>query len=450
MATYNVSNASGLTSALGKAKGGDVIKLAGGNYGSVNLSAKSYSGNVTITSASDAKQAVFTKLKMKGTSNLTVDNVKFDGTGQGNGLEVSNGSNIKVVNSDFTDLRLGAYFSKVTGLTVSNNTYTDMWHDAMNFAGITNGVISKNVYRESGSHPGYTHKDFIQFWTNKTNGEAASKNVQITGNSFYSKDGETHGIFMLNEGKMGVYSNITIADNYMRSSQTHGITVADGNGVAITNNTMIKDGKLSPLINVTPNSQNIKITNNTVGSVPDQGNSSWTVANNKEVGAVGKHWTGGQSGSYVANSGSAGASTSAAIEAPETSKAPATISAPTSTSLGDGKADEFRFDGSKLAASKTSTVDNLDFGDGDTLVFIWYDQNSFHDKPGGNLLQANAAGTYVKIDSMADIKELADFSGNKVSVNANADTDVLTLSIDQGSFTHKVQLAGLADEYLSL
>lgn len=450
MATYNVSNASGLTSALGKAKGGDVIKLAGGNYGSVNLSAKSYSGNVTITSASDAKQAVFTKLKMKGTSNLTVDNVKFDGTGQGNGLEVSQGSNIKVVNSDFTDLRLGAYFSKVTGLTVSNNTYTDMWHDAMNFAGITNGVISGNVYRESGSHPGYTHKDFIQFWTNKTNGEGASKNVQITGNSFYSKDGDTHGIFMLNEGKMGMHSNITIANNYMRASHTHGITVADGNGVSISNNTLIKDGKLSPLINVTPNSQNIKITNNTVGSVPDQGNSSWTIANNKEVGATGKHWTGGQSGSYVPNKGSAGAASSAAIEAPENSKTPSTISAPEAGSHGNGHADEFRFDGSKLAESKTSTVSDLDFGDGDTLVFIWYDKDSFHDKPGGSLLHANAEGTYVKIDSIADIKELADFSGNKVSAHANVDTDVLTLSIDQGGLTHTVQLAGLADEYLSL
>ena len=99
---------------------------------------------------------------------------------------------------DFTDpsnaRRVGhiisdAIFSKVTGLTVSNNTYTDMWHDAMNFAGITNGVISKNVYRESGSQPGYTHKDFIQFWTNKTNGEAASKNVQITGNSQGARSG---------------------------------------------------------------------------------------------------------------------------------------------------------------------------------------------------------------------------------------------------------------------
>lgn len=449
MATYSVSNASGLNSALGKAKGGDVIKLAGGNYGSVNLFSKSYSGNVTITSASDAKQAVFTKLKLKGTSNVTIDNVKFDGTGMGNGLEVGQGKNIKVVNSDFTDLRLGAYFSKITGLTVSNNTFTDMWHDAMNFAAITNGVISKNVYKEAGSHPGYTHKDFIQFWTNKGNGEGPSKNVQITGNSFYSKDGDTHGIFLLNEGKMGMHQNITISNNYIRASHTHGITMQDGNGITISNNTMIKDGKLSPLINVTPNSLNVKITNNTVGSVPDQGNSTWTVANNKETGAVGKHWTGGITGSYVGNSGSAGASSSAAMsEAPavESVAKASTISAP---SNGNGLADEFRFDGAKISASKTSAVSGLDFDDGDTLVFIWYDKDSFHDKPGGNLLHANAEGTYVKIDSLADIKELADVN-SKVSVSADAASDVLTMSIDQGTYTHKLQIAGLADEYLSL
>ena len=203
MATYSVSNASGLNSALGKAQGGDVIKLGGGSYGSVNLFSKSYSGNVTITSASDAQQAVFTKIKLKGTSNVTIDNVKFDGTGQGNGLEIAQGKNIKVMNSDFVDLRLGAYFSKITGLTVSNNTFTDMYHDAMNFAGITNAVISKNVYKEMGSHQGYTHKDFIQFWASKLNGEYASKNVQITGNSFYSKDGDTHGIFLTTEPGWG-------------------------------------------------------------------------------------------------------------------------------------------------------------------------------------------------------------------------------------------------------
>jgi len=443
VATYSVSNASGLNSALGQAKGGDIIKLGGGNYGNVNLFGKSYGGNVTITSANDGNQAVFTKLKLKGTSNVTIDNVKFDGTGQGNGLEIAQGKNIKVVNSDFVDLRLGAYFSKITGLTVSNNTFTDMYHDAMNFAGITNGVISKNVYKEWGSQPNYTHKDFIQFWTNKGNGEGASKNIQITGNSFYSKDGDTHGIFLLNEGNMGMHQNITIAGNYIRASHTHGITLEDGNGVTIANNTLVKDGALSPLINVTPNSVNVKITNNTVGSVPDQGNSTWTVANNKEVGAAGVHWTGGLSGSPVSNNGSAGAS--AGIEAPEQTSP--TVPA---ASAGDGDADQFRFNGSDLTASKSSTVNGLDFGDGDTLAFIWYDNGSFHDQSGGNLVHANAEGSYVKIDSVADIKELADYSGNKVTASANAETDVLTLTIDQGGATHQVAIAGLADAYLAL
>lgn len=447
MATYNVSNASGLTGALSKAKSGDVIKLGGGSYGTVNFSGKNL-GGVTITSASDSNQAVFTKVKFKGVSGVTIDNVKFDGPGNsGNGLEISNGSNIKVVNSDFTDLRLGAYFSKITGLTVSNNTFTKMYHDAMNFAGITNGVISKNTYRESGSHSGYTHKDFIQFWTNKTNGEAGSKNITITGNSFYSNDGDTHGILIMNEAKLSAHTNFTISNNYMRASHTHGITVQDGNDIDIVNNTLIRDGKLSPLINVTPKSVYVTITNNTVGSVPDQGNSTWVVANNKEVGTVGKHWTGGQSGSTVVNKGSAGATTSAVAEATETPTA-STISSPSSD--GNGQADSIRFDGTKIANSTTSKVQYLDFDEGDTLVFISYDKDSFHDKPGGNVLHANTAGTYVKIDSVADIKELADFSGNKVTASANATTDVLTLKIDQGDHVHTVQLTGLADEYLAL
>ena len=55
MTTYNVSSASQLASAINSAHGGDVIRLAGGNYGRLNLS-KNFNGNVTITSAQRRQQ----------------------------------------------------------------------------------------------------------------------------------------------------------------------------------------------------------------------------------------------------------------------------------------------------------------------------------------------------------------------------------------------------------
>ena len=100
----------------------------------------------------------------------------------------------------------------------------------------------------------------------------------------------------------GTFQNVYIANNYFKSSHTHGITVAHGNDVEIRNNTLIQDGGKPPLINVTPDSMNVKIIGNTAPSVPDQGNSTWEVSGNKETGK-GTHWTGGQKGSPISNSG---------------------------------------------------------------------------------------------------------------------------------------------------
>jgi Ca2+-binding RTX toxin-like protein len=179
-----------------------------------------------------------------------------------------------------------------------------MYIDAFRFAAVTNTVISGNTYQEKNSKPGLNHKDFIQFWTNAGNNEGPSKNVNITDNKFYADDGSTHGIFA-NSPDMtrGAFQDFYIANNYFRSSHTHGITVADALDLEIRNNTLIQDGKYPPLINVTPNSINVKIIGNTAPSVPDRGNGTWEVYGNKETGR-GTHWTGGMSGSPISNSGS--------------------------------------------------------------------------------------------------------------------------------------------------
>ena len=80
MATFNVSGASQLASAIVSARGGDMIRLAAGTYGTLNLS-KKFSGNVTITSASDSNKATFTTVKANGAANVTFDGIKFDSRG---------------------------------------------------------------------------------------------------------------------------------------------------------------------------------------------------------------------------------------------------------------------------------------------------------------------------------------------------------------------------------
>lgn len=445
MATIKVSGQAQLLSAFKNAKAGDVLSLAGGNYGSVTLA--SGKSGVTIKSASDSNQAVFTKMAAQKVSNFTIDNVKFDGPGKsGTGLTIKNSSNVKLLNSDFTDYKVGSFIYEIKGLTVSNNTYTRMFHDAMNFTDIVGGTISNNVYQESGSQPRYTHKDFIQFWTNKGFGQEASRDIKITGNKFYSKDGDTHGIFIHNEWKGQKYQNIYIADNYIKASHTHGITVTYGDKVEIKNNTLIKDGSGYPVINVTPDSTNVKITNNTSPSIPDQGNSTWYLSGNKETGGTNWHWTGGLSGSPVKNGGStSGAnSNSASASAPSVSTPPEADTP--SVNLGNGKADEFRFDAAKISGGATKTATGVDFSDGDKIVLINYDNGTIKDVEGGNLVWHNKEGTYVKIDSLTDIQEIVAASPK---IAAKVSGDDLTLSIAQNDGTHHIVLDGLGQQYQS-
>ncbi len=435
MATYSVSGQSQLLSTLKTVKSGDILKLAGGNYGSVSLTS-AHSG-ITLTSANDANQAVFSKISATKTSNLVIDNVTFDGVGgtaAGTGLTINNATNVKVLNSDFTDLKAGSYFYDITGLTVSNNNFTRMYWDAMDFADIQGGVISKNTYQESGSQLGYIHKDFIQFWTNEGYDQRASSNVEIFNNSFYSKDGNSHGIFIHNEWMAQKHQNINIHDNLIKSSQSHGITVTYGDNIEIRNNTVVQDGDGTPTINVTPDSTNVRILYNTAPSVAHLGNETWTIEHNKETAGNVYQWTNGLTeGIKINNVGPYYGVLDAA-------------GAPVDPTFSNGLADSFQFKGTSVVGNTSSSIWGLSFAEGDTITFNYYESDTFEYKYGGNALAANTAGTYVKIDSLVDIQELAAMSPK---VDVTVDGDTLLLSIAQAGGAQTIAIDGWGEEYIT-
>ena len=443
MTTYNVSSASQLKSIVNSAKAGDIVRLAAGNYGALDLTNKKF-GGLTITSASSSNKAKFTSVTGTKVANLTLDNLKFEGGGWG--VRITNSSNMKVTNSIFNDLDNGLKFQGTSGVVVSNNSFTKMNIDAMQFAGLTNATIQNNKYVESGSRSGWTHKDFIQFFTVNAYGAQASKNVKIIGNQFYSKDGVTHGIYINNEANNGMHQNITIQNNYIKASHVLGIGVAGTNGLVIQNNTLIKDGPHFPLINVTPNSLNVKIINNTAPSVPDLGNKSWVVyGNNETTTSKVTHWTGGiTTGIKVPNTGSAGATAQlaeTAVAAAETSSGTAT-QVPAAKSGGD-----IHLTAKSLAKGTNVSRLDLDFDDRDALVFHDYKGGTFKQVAGGNPLQVSGDGTWARVDSIADLKEL-DTASTVVSISASKATDVVTVSITTGDAVHKIALEGLAHDYL--
>ena len=77
MSAIKVANASQLNTALHRVHAGDTIELAGGNYGRLELKGVHFSGEVTITSASDSKPAVFAYMHATNVSNVTFDGVDF-------------------------------------------------------------------------------------------------------------------------------------------------------------------------------------------------------------------------------------------------------------------------------------------------------------------------------------------------------------------------------------
>jgi len=142
---------------------------------------------------------------------------------------------------------------------------------------------------------------------------------------------------------------------------------------------------------------------------------------------------------------SAGASSSVAAAASSSTEAAAKVAAaPAVAAADDGQAETFRFHGGRMTDGH---VDGLDFGSGDKLALRHFDAGTFEGIKGGNHLQVSADGSFAKIDSFADLREL-DRASSKVAVHADGDT--LVIDIDQKGADHTIELAGLGHVYADL
>lgn len=324
MATFNVSTSAQLKSAIAQASGGDMIRLAPGNYGTVDIRQK-YGNTVTITSADSKRPAVIESLKVVNSENLRFDGLKFDftiGTGGskpfsvqfgnkisftnnvfdgdlvgryptfGNGLTVTDSTNVTVQNNEFFHFMRGGEFRKVTGLTITNNEVHNIAGDGMVFAQIRNGLIQGNdMHSMKGDPNSNYHKDVFQFWTAAT--DQPTQNVVVRGNRIETGDGSTQSIFFGNNlapaNPKFFYQDIVIENNTIIAGHYHGITMEEGNGVIIRNNIVVQDtsGGFTnsvnlPRITVSDVSKNITVTGNTAHEVPNA-KGGWTISGNKIV-----------------------------------------------------------------------------------------------------------------------------------------------------------------------
>ena len=332
MTILQVSTAAQLQHALDTAQGGDVIKLAGGNYGALNLTDVSFASNVTITSAGAKQPATFSGLDLQGVSNLTLANVVFDykfaandpsyvspfkiyggahvtirhstfdgdssadGYGYGTGLAVTNAQDVHVTGNKMFNFYTGLSVSDSSGTVISGNNVHDIRSDGMDFVHVTGVTIAHNHIHDFRTDPGsLDHPDMIQFWTAGTT--APSTGIVIKGNLLDSGSGPwTQSIFLGNEaaaslGTSMYYRDVTIANNVVVNGHFHGITVGQAIGVKIVNNSVLHtDGAAAdgqdpvveiPQINVAPQSGNVTIDHNLTGGVTGfTGQSGWVVGHN--------------------------------------------------------------------------------------------------------------------------------------------------------------------------
>ena len=329
--TITVSTAAELYTALARATGGEVIKLAAGSYGDFALSTRSgfnvtFPSNVTITSADPLHPASFSGLSLNNVSNLTLDSVvcdytfkagdplfkapfsvmggdhitisnstfdgdvasgvsaAADGYGTGYGLSIRGASNVTVANNEMSNFHRGLVVNDSTGVTVSGNDVSAMRSDGMDFTQVQGVIVEGNTIHDfRGSPTSGDHCDMIQFWTNGTT--EPSTDIVIRGNVLDVGTGTaTQSIFMRNEqvdlGRAGsemFYRNVLIEQNVITNAHTHGIAVGQTAGLVIQNNSVLHaDGGAAdgadasveiPSIRITPDSTGVSITGNATAAI---------------------------------------------------------------------------------------------------------------------------------------------------------------------------------------
>lgn len=286
-ATVTVSTPAQLIAAISKAKGGDTIQLAPGNYGALVVRDTAFASTVTIKSADPTHRASFTNMVLYGPKNLAFSgievsytpkpgeppylymvrinsgaNISFDDvyvhgvidgdvTTDVNGFVAIDVDGLAVSNSRFLEVNAGIKFQRVHNGLIRNNDIGMIGSDAIEIPAADNVVIAWNVMHDFRTVGTY-HPDGIQCWTT---GEAtACKNVKIIGNQFLGDANPNspytypQGIWFGDELNRRDYTNIEISANLFRCVNWQAIAMY----VTPARGTVVKFNRIEPCPGVTP------------------------------------------------------------------------------------------------------------------------------------------------------------------------------------------------------
>ena len=331
----HVADAAGLKAALAAATGGETIRLAAGQYGSLTLT----DFHVPVTIAGDpAAPAVLTGLDLDNVDGLTLDGLTLDyvykpgtgawaefatiqdsrhitlrnllidgdvasGTGTaadgaatGRGLRIFASDDVVLETSEVRSFWKGLSIGNSTDVVLRGNDFHGMRSDTLTLSELDGILIENNHFHDREKGPDTDHPDFIQ--AQSRTATTPLSNVTIRGNLFDIGDGDpSQTIFLANEavskgaGPELVFRNITIEDNVILNRHTNAIYVGATDGLVVRNNTLLHAGPEGaeagatpveiPVIRIDSQASHVTVTGNVTGGIAGvAGQADWTLGNN--------------------------------------------------------------------------------------------------------------------------------------------------------------------------
>ncbi|MET3713042.1 hypothetical protein ABIC65_003761 [Sphingomonas trueperi] len=275
-----------LANAIAQAKSGSIIKLAPGNYGQLTLNDRVFTAAVTITSENPSRPALFTRVNLNRSvnvtfskveistvlgaddfmvrvvdgSNITFDNVYIHGLidgavkKDGSAISVARSNGFTLSTSRVFEIAVGIRVRQSKNVVIRDNDISMIGIDAVEIPG-TNGVqIARNKISKFRTTDPY-HPDSVQCWT--TGETSGCKNVKIVDNQFLGDFNTTsiaypypQGVFFGDEIGVGGYENIEVTGNLFVCPNWHAITIGRARGTIIRNNRISACAGVTPWIRV--------------------------------------------------------------------------------------------------------------------------------------------------------------------------------------------------------
>lgn len=240
---------------LNNAKGGEVLQLPPGDYGTVNVPEKSYSKPVRVV----ATGSTFGRIGIGYVKNLTWSGGTVTGYGREQpGVDIRYSTSITIERMTVTNARVGISMQRSQDVALLYNTLQGLHIDGVNIAESQRVLVQGNVCRNftpilavydgngklvrDGDHP-----DCIQAWSRKTT--APTADITVRSNWI---NGQMQGVFFGDQIVNGVgdggFDRIKIVDNRVRVTFPNGVRIENGRAsVVIGNKVDTVPGSMLPM-----------------------------------------------------------------------------------------------------------------------------------------------------------------------------------------------------------